>query len=236
MCTCELEFCFGVVKAASRLPVRGVVAPDTIAAQFTLVFVFVTRNAGTREAQEGAVEILHLDQIPIGRSDLFGVVATVTRQPRVFAVENEAGFAVIKACLGWLPMDQRKVGAIVFRMTLRTCTVPIGRIHDRRVQPAFLLKPARNFLVTVDTPECRSACGNSVTLDAACRAIEIPVKCGERSRRNLRPHRARQQQRHEKQAQTDVPWAHRTRALGDSGDRNQEPHSCGTLSFPTFCY
>ena len=110
---------FGVVELANvdRLPVGGVVALNTVRAQPSLVGILVASGAGLRNAQETARQILHLDRGTLRGGDVIGAMAASASHAGMLAFENITGKFVIEG-LG-IPLDERKILAVVFRVTAR---------------------------------------------------------------------------------------------------------------------
>ncbi len=108
-----------MVKLANgdRLPIGVVMALNTVRAQPSLVRVFVARDAGLRHAQKAARQVHHLDRGALRGGNVIGAMAASASHAGMLAFENVAGKFVIEG-LG-IPLDQRKILTVVFRVTAR---------------------------------------------------------------------------------------------------------------------
>lgn len=75
----------------------------------------MARYTVLRQAKKCLVWIFDLYVGPFSRGDVFRGVALVAGDPGVFAFQNISGGFVVEAL--WVPLDQWKILAIVFRMT-----------------------------------------------------------------------------------------------------------------------
>ena len=85
--------------------------------------VLVAGGAGRPQSQVGAVQVLN--RRPFLRNDVSGSVATCAAQSGVFAFENVTGLAMIEG-LG-VPLDERKIFAVVLRVAARALFTRIRR-------------------------------------------------------------------------------------------------------------
>lgn len=117
----------GVIKLANRqrFPIGVVMALLTVRAQTSLVRILVASGAGLRNAQKTARQILGLDRRARRRIDMVGTVAAGAGYPGMFAFENIAGELVIENFR--IPLDERKILAIVFGVAARTPITCAGR-------------------------------------------------------------------------------------------------------------
>lgn len=87
-----------------------------------------------------------------------------------------------------LPLDEREVLSVVFRVTTNT----LGRARiladERRVQSPAAKDPCRDVLVALHAAKVGGACAHPVTGGASRWPVERPVRSGERSGRDLGVH------------------------------------------------
>ena len=108
-----------MVKLANgdRLPIGVVVALNTVHTQPSLVRILVAGNTGLRNAQKAARQILHLDRGALRGGDVIGTMTASASHAGVLAFENVAGKSVIEGF--GIPLDERKILPVVFRVTAR---------------------------------------------------------------------------------------------------------------------
>lgn len=109
----------GMIKLSDRdcLPVREVVALDTIRSQPPLVRIFVAGSAGPRHSQESPRQILHLDRCAFGGTNMVGAMTTIASNPGMLALQHIACKFVVER-LG-IPLDERKILAVMLGVAPR---------------------------------------------------------------------------------------------------------------------
>ena len=101
-----------------RLPVGVVMTLQAARTQASLVRVLVASSASLWYSQKTARQVLHLDRSALLRCDVIGTVAASTSQAGMFSFENVSGKFVVESLR--VPLDQRKIRAVMFRVTART--------------------------------------------------------------------------------------------------------------------
>jgi hypothetical protein len=84
MLTRQCEPGLGMVKMADFLPVVEVMTLFALVAQSPLVRILVTGGAGTRQAEESAIQVLIVQLDALARADVLGNVALLAGEPSVF--------------------------------------------------------------------------------------------------------------------------------------------------------
>ena len=156
-------------------------------AQAAFVLVLMTGCALLRQPEIGAIQVLDLDGRFVRRGNMRRIVALLAAQSGMFAVQGPAGGPMIELRQWRLPADQRKVDAVMFRMTLRA-SLAGGIMGDKpRMEPATAGNPGSNFRVAIQAPQRRLR-ANLVTGRAVGRAVEKRMRLRKRSRGYLRLH------------------------------------------------
>jgi hypothetical protein len=140
------------------------------------------------------IEILHVELGALGRGDLLRVVAISATNACVFAVKHKSGLRVIKAFRRGIPFYDFEIFAIVFGMALDAGRRGRARSEITCVQAASLLNARRNVTVTLEASEVWGARRNGVALGATRWTIQVLMRFGQRSGRNLREASRRKQQ------------------------------------------
>ena len=131
------EACFRVIELAwagtniYALPVLIGVALQTVLTQASVVLVLVAAGAGLREAQVSASEI-QFDGRPLRSDDVGWRVTLVAGQAGVFAFQEVPGLTMIKYFQ--VPLDQRKIFAVVFGVAARAFLARSGGELVRAMQ------------------------------------------------------------------------------------------------------
>ena len=99
------------------LPVGEVVALDTIRTEPPVVRILVAGGAGLRNTQKAVRNVLHLDRRALRGGNMVGAMAASTSHAGVLAFENITGKFVIEGFA--IPLDERKILTVVFRVTAR---------------------------------------------------------------------------------------------------------------------
>jgi hypothetical protein len=174
-----------MVELLGLFPVCHIVAALAVGAELPLVHVLMAGDAVLREAQKGLREVLLLDQRTLRRNHVRRCMALLARDGRVLFHEWISGLAMIELLEGRLPMDQRKIRAIVLEVAPHA--VPAIRIlhPEKRVVALMDGQAVRNFLMAFQTLERRCAGSELVAGVALGRAIEGLVRFRERAGRNL---------------------------------------------------
>ena len=174
-----------------RLPVAEVVALDTIRAQPSLVRVLVTRDAGLRYTQKAARQVLHLDRGALRGGDVVGAMAASARHAGMLALENVAGEFVIEGF--GIPLDERKILTVVFRVTARALLARSWGNVVGGVEALVRGDAGCNFSVAVDALQRGSGAERMTCGTVGCAGKRL-VRARKRARRNLRPSRRQEPQ------------------------------------------
>lgn len=92
----ERKLCLGVIEMGGCLPVHEVMALQAALPQLPVVNIFVARHTILRQAQEGLVQVLHLDQRFFGRLDVRSGVTFAAFDSRVFSLQDVPGLGVVE--------------------------------------------------------------------------------------------------------------------------------------------
>lgn len=123
------------------LPVGEVMALHAILPKLAAMDVLVTRIAFLRQSEEGLSQVVHFDQWPLGLADMRRRMALAAFESRVLALQWIASLIVIEGLKRRLPVDQRKILAVVLGVAFGA----IFLVRETRVQPAVLANLPRNF-------------------------------------------------------------------------------------------
>lgn len=85
-----------VIEVCDGLPIRSGMALLALFSESTLMLISVTGGALSRDAKERAIEILYPDCQLVSNGDVARIVALVTGDCGVFALERPASFGVIE--------------------------------------------------------------------------------------------------------------------------------------------
>lgn len=179
-----------VKLSGSIFPVDEIVALQAILSEPSVVKVFVAGHARLRNPQEGLAEVLHLYIRALGSRDAIGKMALVAGQAGVFAFQQVSGFLVIE--LVRIPLDQRKIRAVVIGVAAHAFLAGAGRNVVGTVQPAFRGDSRANIGVTADALELRLTAAELVAIGAVGGPIQKLMWPRQWAGRNLRCSRSRQ--------------------------------------------
>ena len=184
---------FGVIELSyvGRLPVGVVVALDTIRAQTSLVRILMAGNAGLRYTQKAARQVLHPDRGALGGGNVIGTMAASARHTCMLAFENVAGEFVIEGF--GIPLDERKILTVVFRVTARALLARSWGNVVGGVEALVRGDAGCNFSVAVDALQRGSGAERMTCGTVGCAGKRL-VRARKRARRNLRPSRRQEPQ------------------------------------------
>jgi len=166
-----------------RLPVHEIVALLANGPQTAFVLVFMAGNATRRECEVGPARVLDLDGRAFLRRNMRRIVAFITGQARVLAFEQISRVIVIE-CPD-VPLDERKVFAVMLRVTTRALLARPGGNIVSSVQALASRKPDCNLPVTVQALQRRLPAELMAT-GAVGRSVQRLVWLRQRPRRDLR--------------------------------------------------
>lgn len=105
-----------IERARDIFPVGEAVALSAIRAEASAVRILMARGAGLRDAHEGPVLVFDSDQRSLGGRNVFRSMAFLALHAGMFPFEVVARLSVVEGC--WIPLDERKVEAVVFGVAL----------------------------------------------------------------------------------------------------------------------
>jgi hypothetical protein len=198
---------------ADHLPVGCVVALHAVGPQASLVSVLMATDAAWGEPEEGAIQVFHLDRGALRRRNLFCRVALLAGEGCVFPVESKSSLCVIKILC--VPLHQRKVFAIVVRVTTGAALARSRRNIERGMQTLMSCNPGSNLGVAFKAFEGALA-SEAVASGAVARSVQRLMGAGERSWRNLRVRRTVQTHRCDDRQQQGKKWMLRSHVTHES--------------------
>jgi hypothetical protein len=231
-------FCFRMVELLGLFPVGHIVAALAIGAELPLVYVLMAGDAILREAQKGLREVLLLNQRALRGNHMRRRMALLARHGRVLFYQWISGLAMIELLERRLPMNERKILAIVLEVAPHTVPA-IGILHpEKRVIALMRGQTVGYFLMAFQALERWRAGSELVTRVALRRAIEGLVRFRERSGRNLgagagsrEQESTENQQRAEDQTHGDIDGADATARCSCTEKRHQVPPTNRLLRF-----
>ena len=147
----QSELRFTVIELRHPAPIRRGVTLLAGGPQSPLVLVLMAGEAFLREAEVGAIQVLDLDRRFVCRGDVRSGMTLLATQRGMFSVQGPAGGAVIELRCRRLPADERKVDAVVFRMTLRAGLAGRTLRHQAEVQSPARGNPRCDLGVALQT-------------------------------------------------------------------------------------
>ena len=130
----------------------------------------MTSGASLRNTQESLVQILHLDERAISRSNVLGVMTFVAGQASVFSLKRISSLLVVKRT--WIPLYDREILSVVIGVAAHASLARARLLVVRGVQSAVRSQPPRNLGMTFETLKCWLAGRKLVAGCAVRRAIE----------------------------------------------------------------
>ena len=107
-----------------------------------------------------------------------GHVALLAGDAGMFFDERIAGRPMVELLERWLPMNQRKILAIVFEVTPHAIPA-VGIFHPNlRVESPMTCQPLRDLFMAVETFKCWCTCPELVAGRALRRAIQGLMRLG----------------------------------------------------------
>lgn len=164
------------------LPVHEVMARLAVWTQPPLVEILVARNAGRRQAEISAVQVLVLDRGPFLRRNMRSVVALIAFQAGVLALKKVSRVFMVEGLR--VELDQREIFAVVFGMALGAFLAGALRDVVSRVKSAMGGQAAGDFGVAFQALE-GGLSAELVTTRAIGGSVQRLVRSRERARRDL---------------------------------------------------
>jgi hypothetical protein len=140
----------GDVPACQRI-LRLRVACFAAGPEFSAVLVLMAACAGLGEAEIGPVQVLCKNRRTLGGSNFFSVMATITRQVSVFAIQFVSGLCVIEGLR--LPAHHLKVFAVMVGVALNARVARRTWGDETCMQTSPLLKPHGDLPMAVQAAE-----------------------------------------------------------------------------------
>ena len=175
----------GVVEPRHRPPTVGGVAARTGRAQLTAMLVEVAARAVAGQTQIRAVQIGESYAGPGRGRNLLGPVTGAAWQADVFPREDESCLAVVQRFAIGLPVDKRKVGAVVIRVTGGARFTALVGSRPDCVHPSAFGQSLGDFRVAGQALQLIPAGAELVTLRAVERTAQRFVSARQRAGRNL---------------------------------------------------
>ncbi len=195
----------GVVKSRSSLPVVERVAGEAVPSQLAAVLVLVAGEAIARESQKSPVQVRDFDDGSFSIRDVCGVVAHLTGDGGVPALQDVTCFAMVKSLLRRLPADEQEFLSIVLGVAARAVFREDLAVDNRSVIAAANQESPRNLSVALQAFER----GHPGCDPVAARALGWPTQGLVRSRkcagRDLAECRATQQQTEHQHCKRTTP-------------------------------
>jgi len=170
-----------ILGGFSVLPIVYVVAFLTVLAKPSLVVVLMTDTAFGRRTEKRASSILSFQEPADLREHVRRRVAFFTFDAGMFAFQGITGQAMIELFLGWLPVNQREILAVVVQMAANALFA-VGILHlEPRMVSAVFRKQTRDFFMTFQTFERRCAGTELMAAGALARATQRLMGLGKRT-------------------------------------------------------
>lgn len=155
-----------VIELLGSLPIHNVMTALAILSELALVNVFVACRALLRETNIRLRQIFALQQRLELWSDVRGRMALLARDGGVLTLQRVTGQFVVEVLLRLFPMNQRKIGAVVFQMAAYTVSA-VRILHAQLgVIPPILREKFGDFLVAVQAVKSRRFCSKLMAAGA----------------------------------------------------------------------
>ena len=174
----EREPRLGMVYLGGGFPVNEVVALQTILSELAVMYILVAGHARLRQPEKGPAQVLHLDQGTFRGLDMSRRVTLAALNSRMLSLQLVARLAVIERLEGGLPVDQRKVLAVVLRVAFRAVLLA----WESGVQPAVIADFPCDFRVALLALEKRGSPAYRVAGPALCRSADRLMSFRQRPR------------------------------------------------------
>lgn len=155
---------------ADGLPVFEVVALLAGLPQSSVVGILVAGRASRPQSQISPVQVFDLDGGAFLRTDARRRVTAIAGQARVFAQKRISSRLVVEGFD--VPLNQREVLAIMFRVAARALLAGTGRDVVSRMQSLAGTEPRGNFRMAVQALQRRLPAAELVATGAVGRSIE----------------------------------------------------------------
>jgi hypothetical protein len=167
----------------NAFPVVEVVALRAIGAEPPGVRILVAGGAGFGKPEEGAVEVLDLDECALVSGNVVGSVAFPAFEPSVLAFQQVAGLLMVEFLR--IPLDDREIETVVIGVALGALLAGTGPDAVRGMQTIVSREAGGNFGMAVETLEGGLASTQFVTSGAMRGPIKSLMGSGQGSWRDL---------------------------------------------------
>jgi len=175
-----------VIELLGRFPIREIVTTLAVIPELAFVRVLVTSDAILRQAEKRLGQILHFDERALVRNHVRGHVTFLTGNAYVLPFQVVPGQPVIKLFLGWLPVNQRKLLAVVIEVAA-DAVLAIRIWHLQAGMITVIGGDAlSDFLVAVEALEGRHAGAELMATGALRSTSQRLMRFRERAGRDLR--------------------------------------------------
>jgi len=172
---------FRMVDLCGCFPVDEVVALQAVLPELAVMYIPVAGHARLRQPEKGPAQVLQLDRGTFRGLDMSRRVTLAAFNSRMLSLQLVARLAVIERMEGGLPVDQRKVLAVVLRVAFRAVLLA----WESGVQPAVIADFPCDFRVALLALEKRGSPAYRVAGRALCRPAHRLMSFRQRPRRNL---------------------------------------------------
>ena len=164
-------------------PVVEVVALGAIGAEPPGVRILVAGGTGIRNAKEGTVEVLDLDQDALAGGDVVGSVAFPAFEPGVLSFQQVARLLMVE--LLRVPLDDGEIRAVVVGVALGAFLAGTGPDAIRGMRAPVSGEAGSDLGMAVEAPEGGLASTQFVTSGAVRSPIEFLMGAGQGPGRDL---------------------------------------------------
>lgn len=127
-----------------------------VAAELSLVEIFVTGKTASRESQKTLVQVFVANQLAQRGLDEGGVVTLLALQAGMFAFQRISGFTVVELLSRGFPANELEVFSVVFRMAADAIFVRAIRADHRSVEALLRGKALLDFSMAIQAFQCAS--------------------------------------------------------------------------------
>lgn len=164
-------------------PVVEVVALRAIGAEPPGVRILVAGGAGFGNPEEGAVEVLDLDQGALAAGNVVGSVALPAFESGVLSFQEVARLLVVE--ISRVPLDDGEIQAVVIGVTFSAFLARTGPDTVRGMQAPVSREAGSNLGMAVEALKSGLASTQFVTGGAVRRPIQFLMGAGQRPGRDL---------------------------------------------------
>jgi hypothetical protein len=176
---------FRMVELTRLFPVRQIMAALAVGAELSFMHIRMAGHAVLRESQIGTREVLLLDQRALRRNHVRWRMALLARDTGMLIHQRIAGQPMVELLEGRIPVNERKIYAVMFEVAPHALTA-VGILHAKlRVESPMGCQPLRDLFMAVEAFECWCARPELVAGRALRSAAQILMRLGEGAGRDL---------------------------------------------------